>query len=118
MPRILLAEDDVPLREALEEALRSYGFAVRCAGDLEEAVRELDADTFDVVVTDVDMPGNGHALAAAVRARRPGLPVILLTGVEEPDGHHLANAAGAFDYLVKPVGLSQLCATLERACRR
>ena len=116
MSRVLLAEDDAPLRAALREALSWQGFEVYEAADTSEAGRHLDETSFDVVIADIDMPGDGHSLLDRVRSTHPETPVILMTGIEEDGGRSRAHTEGAFDYLVKPINLSLLKTTIERAC--
>ena len=81
--RILIVEDEPHLREAVSEALANEGFHVTqaCCGD--EAAGLIDhPDEFDVLLTDVHMPGrlDGIGVAAHARARHPGLPIVVATG--------------------------------------
>jgi len=89
MKSILLVDDDPHLRRSLEIGLRSLGYEVKAAGDAHEALLELSRHPIDIVITDVMMPGpSGLELARKIRAERPNLPVILMTGgnVEIYDG--------------------------------
>ncbi len=118
MPTVLVVEDDIPLRAALVAALAAQGFDAKEAGDVSGALRQIEADSIDVVLSDIGMPGNGYSLLAKVREMKPSTPVILMTGIEEDDLGRRARAAGAHAYLVKPIRLSVLKATLDDACRR
>ncbi len=112
---VLLVEDEAPLLKLADRALRRAGFAVLPAGSAEEAL-ELVADPAnrpDALVSDVVMPGmDGIALAARLRERLPGLPVLLVSGYAEVAlGRDLA--AEGLRLLPKPYGLSDLVAELR-----
>ena len=116
LPTVLVVEDDVPLRDALIAALSAAGYRAKEAGDVAGALREIETDHVDVVLSDIGMPGNGYQLLAKVRELRPTMPVILMTGIEEDDSGRRAREAGAYAYLLKPIRLSTLKRTLEDAC--
>ncbi len=81
---VLLVEDDGLVRELAARALREYGYTVLEARDVDGALRYLDSPGLAVVVSDVVMPGrSGDDLATEVARRRPGLPVLLVTGYSE-----------------------------------
>jgi PAS domain S-box-containing protein len=86
--RILLVDDEAALRTALAKVLEQHGFEVTAVPSAPDALRELDATAFDVLVSDVVMPTmSGVQLAAHVRADRPDLPIVLMSGYsEELDG--------------------------------
>jgi len=111
--RILIAEDDDNLREALREALTHEGFAVRVAADAREACRAVEEQHPDAIISDIHMPGHGHTVAR--KGREEHIPVILISGVDDSDAHDNALAAGAFAYLRKPVEIRHLRALLDRA---
>ena len=98
--KILVAEDEVLLRLMVADALRREGFQVFEASDAGEAIAILEAVRVDVVVTDLHMraTGDGMEVAKCVRARRPGVPVILASAHPPPiDGTHAFDA-----FFVKP----------------
>jgi PAS domain S-box-containing protein len=79
--RILLVEDDPGVREVLQDVLRSHGFDVHAAATAEEAQTQAAGQMFDLLLSDVDLPGmNGARLAAGLLASQPGLRVILMSG--------------------------------------
>lgn len=117
-PRVLLADDDVPLRNALAEALTLAGFEVGTAASVETVCALLVMEAFDVVLSDVAMPGDGATLPRLLGRMFPGVPVILMTGLEEPGIRHRALEDGAVDFLRKPVALSELRTCLIRALNR
>ena len=118
LPTVLIVEDDLPLRAALCAALSAQGFATREAGDVIGALERMAAESIDVVLSDIGMPGNGYNLLAKVQEMRPAIPVILMTGIEEDDLGRRAYEAGACGYLIKPIQLSVLKRTLDDACQR
>jgi CheY-like chemotaxis protein len=82
--RILLVDDEAPLRSALAKVMEQHGFAVTAVPSAPDALRELDATAFDVLVSDVVMPTmSGVQLAAHVRADRPNLPIVLMSGYSD-----------------------------------
>jgi EAL domain-containing protein (putative c-di-GMP-specific phosphodiesterase class I) len=115
---ILLIDDDQQLLTAYGKALRHAGFAVEEAAEGRTAIAALGQHEIDVVISDIDLPGmNGLQILETVRARKPDVPVILMTG-----GADLATAAkavelGALRYLIKPVELSLVCTLAEDAVR-
>ncbi|MGK9165646.1 response regulator [Inquilinus limosus] len=85
--RVLLVEDDVLVRLLAVEALTDGGFDVAEAADGLEALRLLDGGEFDLMITDVGLPGmTGAELAAQVRRERPSLKVLFTTGYGAEDG--------------------------------
>ncbi|MCX7672555.1 MAG: sigma-54 dependent transcriptional regulator [Thiobacillaceae bacterium] len=118
-PRILVVEDDLDLREALAETLALNGYAVTQAADAQQALAALaHAPLPGLVLTDVQMPGtDGHALLSLLKARRPELPVVLMTAYAEIDRAVEAMRAGAADYLAKPFPPERLLAVVARHYR-
>jgi two-component system cell cycle sensor histidine kinase/response regulator CckA len=108
---VLLVEDKEAVRVLTERILRDGGYRVRAAGDGIEALHSYDAatDDFDVLVTDVVMPGlNGQELADAVRRRRPGLPVVFVSGYTDDHVVEDARRNGATAFVEKPFGAHDL----------
>jgi EAL domain-containing protein (putative c-di-GMP-specific phosphodiesterase class I)/CheY-like chemotaxis protein len=114
--RILLVDDDGPLKAALGRSLARAGFEIDMAGNVDAAARLLASTPYDVVLSDIAMPGgDGLQLLRLVRERFADLPVVLMTGSPELSTAVKAVALGAFDYLVKPVDTKALLETLGRA---
>lgn len=83
MKNILLVDDDLNLRRSLEMGLRSLGYQVVVAGNANEALQAIQQHSFDVVITDVIMPGpSGYVLAQQIQAAQPTLPVILMSACD------------------------------------
>ncbi len=105
MPKLLIVDDEKSIRLTLGEFLRREGHAVVTAEDTETAVGLLESEQFDVVVTDIILPGLcGLELLRRIKEAAPEVPVIVMTG--EPSIETAAEAvrSGALDYLAKPIG--------------
>ncbi|MBC7928364.1 MAG: response regulator [Bryobacteraceae bacterium] len=118
MRTILVVEDDPNMAEMVELALlRVPGVEVRCFPNVEQArARLASAEQFDVLITDVHLPGeDGLALVASVRAMpaRCGLPVIVTTSSREPALRQRAEAMGVLLFLEKPWSAGRLCDTIH-----
>lgn len=117
-PRILVADDDDAVRRAIERVLTREGFAVVQAKDGAQAGEALTADSFDVVLTDIHMPGaSGVDLLRLIRAYDLDVPVVLMTGAPEVSTAMEAVELGALRYLAKPVSPELLVSVVKRACR-
>jgi len=117
-PKVLVVDDDAPLRRASARVLGAEGFEVVQAEDGEEALRLLAAGDFDVVVSDVMMPRTtGLQLLRAIRERDLELPVILMTGAPSMEAALEAKHHGALHYLTKPVDSERLVSAVTRAER-
>ena len=118
--RILLVEDDRSLREALGDTLALGGVEFKAVDCAEAAVAALQREPFDLLVSDVNMPGmDGHALLGHVRNHYPMLPVLLMTAYGAVERAVDAMRQGAVDYLVKPFEPRTLLELVARhACGR
>jgi DNA-binding response OmpR family regulator len=116
---ILLVEDDLRMRRALDSWLKRAGYQVTQVADGETAVELLEAETFEVVVTDMvmgDVDGIEVLHTARIQPYRP--QVILLTGHGTLETAISAFRQGAFDYLLKPCDDDDLLTTIERALQQ
>ena len=114
--RVLLVEDDTPVREALAQTLQLAGWDVTPAGAFVVAKDHISREFDGVILSDIRMPGkDGMALLAHAQKTDPDLPVILLTGEGDIPTAVKALGKGAFDFLEKPCPTEQLVATVERA---
>ncbi len=120
MARILVADDEEGIRSYVAEALELDGHHVLQAEDGAVAARLLDRDGFDLVITDLKMPGlDGMDLLRKVRQEQPDVEVVVLTAHGTVDTAVEAMKAGAFDYLQKPVsGPAELRLLAGRALQR
>ena len=117
--RVLVVDDERPVREALERALRLEGYDVDLAADGAEALAQLGHTSPDVIVLDVLMPEvDGLEVARRLRAAGDGTPILLLTARDAVSDRVEGLDAGADDYLVKPFALEELHARLRALLRR
>jgi two-component system nitrogen regulation response regulator GlnG len=120
MKPIWIADDDQSIRFVLEKALQREGLAGRSFSNAPDVLRALDAAGPDerpqVLVSDIRMPGgSGLELLNQVRARHPGLPVIIMTAYSDLDSAVSAFQGGAFEYLPKPFDVPKAIALIRRA---
>ncbi len=116
MDRILLIEDDESVASSLQRVLEVEGYGVETATSAERGLDEARSHHFDVVVTDLQMPGpSGMDIIQQLHADRPNLPVILMTAHHTTDTAIRATKAGAFDYILKPIDQPEFLAMLGRA---
>ncbi|MFY7855485.1 MAG: sigma 54-interacting transcriptional regulator, partial [Rubrivivax sp.] len=116
MNPIWIVDDDPSIRFVLEKALTREHFAVRSFASGRDVVAALDDDAPQVLVSDIRMPGlSGVELLAQVKARRPDLPVIIMTAYSDLDSAVSAFQGGAFEYLPKPFDLPKAVELIRRA---
>jgi EAL domain-containing protein (putative c-di-GMP-specific phosphodiesterase class I)/CheY-like chemotaxis protein len=116
--RVLLVEDEPALRRAFARMLEETGFAVVQAGDGQQAIDALGGGAFEVVLTDVSMPGmDGIQLLRAVRERDLDVPVILISGNPSVESAVKAVEYGALQYLIKPVDSRVLVDVVGKAAK-
>ena len=108
--KVLVVDDDDAIRLVISEALTREGHDVMCAASVADQARVLEDFDPDVLVTDVILPdGNGLDVLPAILAKRPGLPVIVLSAQNTLATAVRATEQGAFEYLPKPFDLDELC---------
>jgi two-component system, OmpR family, response regulator MprA len=117
--RLLVADDEAAVREALALVLDLNGFEVTTVTDGSEAIRALSAEPPDAVILDVLMPGlDGLEVCRRIRATGNRTPVLMLTARAEVSERVAGLEAGADDYLVKPFAREELIARLRALLRR
>ncbi len=117
--RILIADDDRAIREALSRALSLEGYDVVQAADGAAALQLIESSQPDVAVLDVMMPNvDGLTVCRVLRAERNRIPVLMLTARTETPDRVAGLDAGADDYLPKPFDLDELLARLRALMRR
>jgi two-component system nitrogen regulation response regulator GlnG len=116
MLNVWVVDDDASIRWVLERALKQGGMATTLFEESEAALSALRRDEPDVLVTDIRMPGrNGLELLEEIRAKRPRLPVIVMTAHSDLDSAVAAYQGGAFEYLPKPFDIDQAIELVRRA---
>ena len=114
--KILIVDDEVEMRIALETTLKREGYDLTLAENGEQALERLNEDTFDLVLTDVKMPKmNGIELLKILKQQSPRTVTIMMTAYGNIDNAVETIKAGAFDYLLKPFSAEILIATINRA---
>ena len=117
--QLLIIEDDSVMGKALNQGLSEAGHQCRWIKDGKEALTQLQAATYDVVLLDIMLPGaTGIELLKQIRAAGNKTPVILVTALGSVEERVAGLNAGADDYLVKPFALAELSARIEAVCRR
>ncbi|MEV5608072.1 response regulator transcription factor [Streptomyces sp. NPDC052225] len=118
-PTVLLAEDDRPIRNALERALTLEGYAVTAVADGVEALAAAHRTKPDILVLDVMMPGiDGLQVCRVLRAEGDATPILMLTALVETPDRIAGLDAGADDYVVKPFDVEEVFARLRALLRR
>ena len=114
--RILVVDDEAPIREMLAERLRLAGYDCRQAANAAAALEEFQQHPADLVITDLRMPGgSGMDLLAALQQRRSGAAVVLATAESDIQVAIDAMKQGAADYLLKPFQFDFVLAAVHRA---
>lgn len=115
-PRILVADDDRWLLESMSDWLSGNGYDVSTASNLEQALRACEQSQFDLMLSDVRFEdGSGIGLIRKVQSRHPELPVLAMTGYVGSEIACECIAAGAFDFLSKPIQDVDLVEAIDRA---
>ncbi|WLE98519.1 MAG: sigma-54 dependent transcriptional regulator [Candidatus Electrothrix communis] len=119
MPRILIVDDELSMRDFLKILFENEGYEVSVAANAATALDVAVKDPFDVVITDIRMPGmNGLELLAELKQHFPDLPVIMITAYASPDDAVQAMRQGAFDYITKPFHVDELKNVIRTAVQR
>ena len=102
MKSIWVVDDDHSIRFVLEKALAREGLPVRSFSNARDMLSALDDDVPQVLVSDIRMPGaSGLELLQTIKAKHPGIPVIIITAFSDLDSAVSAFQGGAFEYLAK-----------------
>ena len=119
MSRILIIEDELPMRTALADCLAAEGYRVLTAADGETGLQRALADKPDLILLDLMMPRlDGYALCAELRRLANPVPVLMLTAKGQVEDRVRGLDAGADDYLVKPFSTEELLARVRARLRR
>ena len=114
--KILLIDDDPGITDTLSRVLKDEGYEVDVEKRGDEGIAHAARDSFNVVVTDLKLPGlNGLELVRQLHAARPRLPIILITAFGTTQTAIEATKFGAYDYLLKPFDIQQLLDLIKRA---
>jgi len=115
-PRALIVDDERAECEMFADALRDAGFDPSWEVSPLTALTRLETEPFDVVVTDLNMPGlSGSELCLRIKEQKPHLPVVVVTGFGSIDSAVVAMRAGAYDFVTKPFDVDTIGLVLKRA---
>ena len=115
-PRVAVVDDDLSVRKALERLLRAAGFDAATFASVHEFFYSLEEQRPDCVVLDLHTPGmNGLEVQRCIEQAGVQVPVIVITGHDEPETRAQCLSAGATDYLCKPFNDKELLAAIQRA---
>jgi CheY-like chemotaxis protein len=102
--KVLVVDDDPAVRKSIDRVLTGKGYAVITAENGEEALRKLNEEKYDLIYTDIRMPGmSGLEVAEQVKARKPWTPVVIITGYGTDAAQARAKAAGVSSFVHKPL---------------
>jgi len=115
MAAILIVDDDDAVRDVLYDFF-SDEHLCHAAATAEQALAFIDEQPYDVVLTDISMPGlSGLELLSHLRQTRPGTPVIVISGIGDRTHAEGLMRLGAFDFLLKPFRLEEIEVSVKRA---
>ncbi len=116
--RILVVDDEPPIRRLLRTGLTAQGFQVLEAPDGHAALDLFDREKVDLVILDLGLPDiGGHDLLRSLRQRNAAVPIVVLSSRGDETGKVEALDGGADDYVTKPFGMNELLARLRTALR-
>ncbi len=116
--KVLLVDDEEEFVTTLAERLELRGLQARAATNGEDALQMIEADTPEIVILDVMMPGlGGLEVLRRIKAQHVQIPVILLTGRGSTKEGIEGMQLGAFDYLMKPINIEELIKKMQEAIK-
>ena len=119
MEKILIVDDEEPIRKLLMRYLGTGNYDCVLAADAVEARSRLEEEEFDVILCDINMPGeSGLDLVRDLRGRRADLAAVMVTGADEPAIAKTAFEVGAYDYIVKPLEQNRVLISVTNALHR
>ncbi|MBE0613612.1 MAG: response regulator [Burkholderiales bacterium] len=114
--KVLVVDDDPVVGRSFDRVLSGKGYAVITAASGQEALDKLETENYDLVFTDIKMPGmSGLDMAEQVKQRRPWLPVVIVTGYGSPGNEARAAAAGVSGFLRKPLSPEMIEDSAQKA---
>ncbi len=117
--RVLIVDDSEATLDVLGRNLSAMGFEVTCATGAAMALEHIDAGNYELMITDIKMPGmSGMDLLAAVRKKHPDLPVMMITGYATIPGAVKAMENGALEYLSKPFTKAELSQAVKKVMEK
>lgn len=118
-PKILIVDDEAPIRRILSRVLREQGYECQVAANALEAKDKLAGEKFDLLLCDVRMPGeSGLELVEEVMPNFPDMAVVFISGADDPKVARMALDKGAYGYILKPFKLNEVIIQVANALRR
>jgi two-component system cell cycle response regulator len=111
---VLIVDDDLSVRNTMDEYIANAGFSTLAASSAEEALELIEKNEFAVVITDIRLPGMGGLELTKVIKQKNGSDVIVVTGYSDDYSYEEAINIGASDFVIKPVRLEELLLRLRR----
>ena len=119
MFRILIAEDDRELRQLFSHVLAKHGYSVVGVSNGREALTEIEAGYFDLIISDIMMPEmDGYELVRTLRDAENHTPVLMITAKDAFDAMQLGFISGTDDYMVKPINVNEMILRVGARLRR
>lgn len=117
--KILLADDEQTFLHSTADLLRDQGYDCDCAIDADEASALLQREDYDLLISDINMPGNGQLeFLNAVHGEQWGMPVIVITGYPSVETAVHSFRLSAVDYLQKPINIDELLGLIDSAVQK
>ena len=117
--RILVVDDEEMIREMLFDVLSQAGYTAKTAKDGNDAIAQIENEPFEIVITDLKMPGmSGLELLQRVQKINPDICVLIITAHSTVESAVSAMKLGAYDYICKPFELEEMKVIIERAVER
>ena len=114
---VLIVDDDLSVRNTMDEYIANAGFSTLAASSAEEALELIKKNNFAVVITDIRLPGLGGLELTKVIKQKNGSDVIVVTGYSDDYSYEEAINIGASDFVIKPVRLEELLLRLRRVLK-
>lgn len=119
MFKILIAEDDVELRQMFQHVLNKSGYLVKGVSNGEEALEALDEEYYDLIISDIMMPVmSGYDLIKNLRDSGNMIPVMIITAKDAFDDMRLGFLLGTDEYMVKPININEMVLRVGALLRR
>ncbi|MBP3326980.1 MAG: response regulator transcription factor [Coprococcus sp.] len=119
MFKVLIAEDDYELRQLFKRVLENNGYFVKGVSDGQEALNAINAEYFDLVISDIMMPVvDGYGLVRQLREMQQTMPVMMITAKDAFDDMRMGFLSGTDDYMVKPINVNEMVLRVSALLRR
>ncbi|MBQ2755298.1 MAG: response regulator, partial [Oscillospiraceae bacterium] len=119
MLKILIAEDDRELRQLFSHVLSRNGYTVVGVSNGQEALEALDAEFYDMIISDIMMPVmDGYELVRQLREAGSNTPVLMITAKDAFDDMRIGFQSGVDDYMVKPINVNEMVLRVQALLRR